>query len=94
MSLLTIFSTMMKRAGLVDRMAKTVGAKNALAQHPSRAALTRRAVTRCGTCDETSACKQWLSDHETADQAPGYCRNHDLFERLKKAAEPDMATTA
>lgn len=99
MSLLTLFHTMMRRAGLVERglvkrMAQTVGAQAALASHPSRSAVTRRAVSRCNGCAQTKGCEQWLDHNESAEEAPAYCRNHDLFERLKNDIHTNMPTTA
>lgn len=94
MKLPALFSRMIHSAGLVERMADTVGASEALSAHASRAVITRRAVSRCVGCSETQACQHWLDAHESADQAPDYCRNHDLFERLKRDIQSDMAAPA
>ena len=61
-------------AGLMEQMADTVGAdlREAVADHRLSAADYRTAVIRCTTC-------------EGAEEAPAYCRNRDLLERLSNA---------
>lgn len=86
-----LFATLNMRAELVDRMAKAVGARQGLLSNPSRAAVTRRAVERCGQCAQTDACQHWLDSNPTADHAPDYCRNRDLFDRLTRDIEADLA---
>lgn len=86
-----LFATLNARAELVDRMARAVGAHNGLLGNPSRAAVTRRAVSRCGQCDQTEACEHWLENNPVADHAPDYCRNRDLFDRLSREIEADLA---
>ena len=83
MSLLSMYRRMMRKAGLMEQMIDTVEVRDALDQRSDHANVLRRAVNRCLTCAEPDACEHWLAEHEHADEAPSYCRNHDLFERLK-----------
>lgn len=86
-----LFANLNARAELVDRMARAVGAHNGLLNNPARAAVTRRAVERCSHCDQTESCEKWLETNAVADHAPDYCRNHDLFDRLTRDIETDLA---
>ena len=74
-----------KHAGLMGRMAETVGAD--LAEAMQRGDLTpweyRSAVLSCTSCKGAGACQGWLDAHsDGADQTPDYCRNKALLEAL------------
>jgi len=73
-----IFDTLSRRLGLMDRMSDKLGVETG-AMPP---AVYRSAVLRCATCGQADACKGWLDRHDTAEAAPGYCRNKDLLEGL------------
>ena len=87
MPLLALYRRMMRQADLMEEMIDTVGLRDALHERPDHANVLRRATNRCMTCAEPGACRQWLTGHDSADEAPAYCRNHDLFERLKHDVE-------
>ena len=44
----------------------------------------RAAVFQCMTCDSADECPQWMEAHpDGAENAPEYCRNRQLLQRLK-----------
>jgi len=79
--------TVAHHAGLVERMAETVGAGlgDAIADHRLSASEYRTAVIRCTTCDASEECPHWMDSHAHAEGAPAYCRNSDLLDRLSHA---------
>ena len=87
MSLLNMFNRMLARSDLFDRMVDTLGVREAMADKNDHGNLTRRAVSRCMGCKDGEACSHWLEANETAAAAPGFCRNHDMFARLKHEIE-------
>jgi hypothetical protein len=76
---------------LFHTMVEKLGMREALHSRPNSASVLRRADTRCSNCGEKKACSGWLAAHEHADETPGYCSNHDLFERLKHEIESEAA---
>ena len=77
-----------KHAGLVNRMAETLGVD--LAEEAQRGNLPpqdlRGVVLNCMGCREAGACESWLADHpEGADATPGYCRNKERLEALARS---------
>ncbi|MBO6553093.1 MAG: hypothetical protein JJ926_04650 [Roseitalea sp.] len=89
MSLLAMYRRMIRKADLMEKMIDTVDARDALQSRADHANVLRRAANRCMTCAEPDACEKWLAGHDRAEEAPGYCRNHDLFERLKHDIEAE-----
>lgn len=87
MSLLNMFNRMLARSELFDRMVDTLGVREAMAEKSGHGNLMRRAVSRCMGCQDGGACENWLETHDTAAEAPHYCRNHDMFARLKHEIE-------
>ncbi len=79
--------TIAHHAGLMERMADTVGAdlREAIADHRLSAAEYRTAVIRCTTCDGAEECPHWIDSHAHAERAPAYCQNRDLLERISPA---------
>ena len=79
--------TVAHHAGLMEQMADTVGAdlREAVADHRLSAADYRTAVIRCTTCEGAEECAHWMESHAGAEEAPAYCRNRDLLERLSHA---------
>ena len=71
-------------AGLVDRMAGTVGVdlEQAVLDGALRFDAIADAVLRCTGCPDPAHCAGWLARHDTADAPPGYCRNAALFAGL------------
>jgi hypothetical protein len=77
-----------RHADLMNQMADTVNASmsDALAHDALTAQELRNAVMACMGCEGSEACPDWLAAHtEGAEEAPGYCRNRGLFERLRHA---------
>ena len=94
MSVLDIFSRLTKQADLMDAMMKKLDVADEIWKLPDHAGVLRRAANRCLTCDRTDACQQWLEHEVDADEAPSFCRNHDLFERVLANAEANTQPAA
>jgi hypothetical protein len=92
MSLLTIFRKMLHHADLMDSMTVKLGVRDAMANRPGAAGVMRRASNRCLSCTAAGECEDWLATHDSADAAPSFCRNSELFERLKHEIEADGIT--
>lgn len=82
---MTTRATLRKHAVLMDDMATKVGVD--LEEAAIAGALEMDeiadAVERCTQCTSPTACTRWLGQHESAETTPDYCRNADLFERLR-----------
>lgn len=87
MSVLDIFTRLTKQADLMDAMIKKLGVGEEIWSLPDHAGVLRRAANRCLTCDEPEACEHWLAHEANPDEAPAFCRNHDLFERVLKKVD-------
>jgi len=83
------FTRVKRRTDLLDRMMATLGVRGKFASLPNGPEVLRRAATRCMTCGRADACAAWLDEDRNRIEAPGFCRNHDLFERLKHRIEAD-----
>jgi len=94
MSLDTFFSHLRRSSGLLERMTAKLGLRSHMAALPGSANVLRRAEARCFTCGHADACESWLSSAESPAEAPGYCRNHDLFARLAAQSESGRGTQA
>lgn len=94
MSVLDIFNRMIHQADLMDAMMKKLGVADEMAQMPDHAGVLRRAANRCLTCDKPDACEHWLANEANPDEAPPFCRNHDLFERVIKTMEKEAQPAA
>ena len=94
MSLLAMYNKMMRQADLMDTMIDTLGVRSALESRPDQANVMRRAAGRCMGCNESAACEQWLTENDSAAEAPQYCRNHDMFERLIHDIEAERLQNA
>lgn len=75
-----------RHAALVDRMATALGLD--LEEAALRGDLTppdiSDAVLSCTACSNPEHCETWLKEHgDGAPATPGYCRNIDMFDRLK-----------
>ena len=81
---MSLFSKIEKHAVLVGRMSDTLGVDLVGASMDGGAPETtlRTAIYGCMGCKETDACEEWLASHETASEAPDYCRNKRLLDRL------------
>ncbi|HKL06813.1 MAG TPA: DUF6455 family protein [Roseovarius sp.] len=79
-------TTLKRHAGLVDRMANTVGVD--LEEKVMQGQLDfdgiSDAVLNCVGCTAPDECEHWLALNSSgADSAPGMCRNSELFATLK-----------
>lgn len=83
MSIFSLFERIAQHSNLMDAMMDKLGVRDQLAQRPHGGAVLRRAADRCLSCDHAEACEGWLSKAQSVEEAPDYCRNHDLFQRLK-----------
>jgi hypothetical protein len=74
-----------RHAELVDRMAGTQGVdlEERMMQGKVRPDEVTDAVLACTGCASADACMHWLNRTETAGETPDYCRNAELFSRLK-----------
>lgn len=77
-----------RHAALVDHMAGALGVD--LEEQMLRGRLSfgglEDAVFACTGCHKPGECEHWLAAQDgTADAAPDYCRNTDLFRRLAGA---------
>lgn len=82
MSVLDIFSRLTNRADLMDEMMDKLGVSDEMHEMPDHAGVLRRAANRCLTCEKPDSCQQWLNTEISPDEAPNFCKNHDLFERV------------
>lgn len=79
--------TYKRHADLVDRMANALGLdlEEKIMEGKLEIDTLGDAVLRCTGCTDPGACEHWM---ETVDgvvaEAPGMCRNADLFELLKQ----------
>lgn len=72
-------------ATLFQRMADTVHADlgDALIEGRIDGQALRAAVFQCMNCDGADKCPGWMDAHaEGAAQAPGYCRNGPMLQRI------------
>jgi len=87
MSVLDIFSRLTKQADLMDAMMSKLKVADEIRELPDHAGVLRRAANRCLSCDRTDACQHWLSHETEPDEAPEFCRNHDLFARVLRNSD-------
>lgn len=82
MSFLDYFTRLNERALLMEAMIATLGLSETMDNLPDHRNVHRRATTRCLSCEFHDECALWLANNDTADEAPYYCKNHDLFDRM------------
>ena len=76
-----------RHAALVDRMARTLGLdlEEKIMEGKLEIDTLGDAVLKCTGCTDPDGCEHWLDAQEdTAAEAPGICRNRDLFKLLKQ----------
>lgn len=83
-------STLRRHAGLLDDMATIQGID--LEETALAGALTipeiEDAVLRCANCTQPAACSVWLkAQNSLAPAAPEYCRNTEMFTKLKRGMQ-------
>ncbi|PIV78551.1 MAG: hypothetical protein COW54_08845 [Rhodobacteraceae bacterium CG17_big_fil_post_rev_8_21_14_2_50_63_15] len=79
--------TLKRHAELVDRMASSLGVdlEQKIMEAQMQFAALGDMVLACTGCANPEVCEHWLAQHrsEAAETAPDYCRNADIFARLK-----------
>ena len=81
-------SVLKRHAALVDQMAETLGIdlEEAVLRGDLPIADISDAVLSCTTCSNPDTCEGWQKAHKNvATQAPDFCRNSEMFLRLRKA---------
>ncbi|QKV18000.1 DUF6455 family protein [Oricola thermophila] len=78
-----------ERGGLFHVMVDKLGLRAALESRPHSSAVMKRAQERCAGCGREDACQTWLETNAHPDEAPAFCKNHDMFERLKHDIEAE-----
>lgn len=91
MAIFSIFERAFHHFDLMDRMMNAVGVTERFKTLPGSANVLRRAAARCRQCKDAGGCQALLNTNESLDEAPDFCRNHDLFARLKREIEADQA---
>lgn len=94
MSVLDIFSRLTRQADLMDAMMNKLGVAEQMRHLPDHAAVLRRAAHRCLTCEKPDSCRHWLDNECQPDEAPEFCKNHDLFERVLDQMDDDTLPAA
>jgi hypothetical protein len=78
-------ATLKRHADLVDRMDGTQGVdlEERMMAGKLRPEERSDAVLACTGCANAEACVHWQGRTETAEATPDYCRNAEMFDRLK-----------
>ena len=92
MGLLNFFNRLSTNSDLMQGMFSRLGVRDWFVESGGGPEALRRAALRCASCTDTQACATWLEGHATAEHTPGFCRNHDLVERIKR--QTSSASTA
>lgn len=83
---MTTNATLKDHADLVDRMADALGLDLEEVMMEGRMDIEQLsdAVLSCTGCTQPDTCRHWLDEQgNPSSEAPGYCRNGDMFARLK-----------
>jgi len=78
-----------ERGALFHVMVDKLGLRTALEARPGSDAVMKRAQARCAGCGREDTCQSWMAENEIAPEAPYFCKNHDMFERLKHDIEAE-----
>lgn len=90
MGLGALIRRLTEHSSRIDRMMAVLRVTDRFARLANGEGAFRRASERCQDCPEPEACEEWLASHERAPEAPPFCRNHDLFVRLKDRMETEL----
>lgn len=82
MSLMDVFRRITLHAPLMEQMTRKLGVHDKLFALPASTGVARRAAERCLECEHAGECTKWLAETRSAELAPDYCNNKDLFVRL------------
>lgn len=83
-----------ERGKLFHVMVGKLGMRRALESRPGSEAVINRAVQRCAECDREDSCQAWLRGNPEPVSAPYFCKNHDLFERLRHEVDIEAEGSA
>lgn len=86
MGVMQFFSRFTVHSELMERMFAKFGVREQFAEISQGPEVLRRAAMRCASCTDTEACAAWLDTNAAPAEAPDYCRNHDLIERMRRVA--------
>lgn len=87
MGIAAMMTRVAAKSDLIEQMMTTLDVRERFAELPAGGEALRNAMLRCMSCGKPEACSAWLSEHGNAEEAPSFCRNHDLFARLREHAE-------
>ncbi|WP_425418627.1 DUF6455 family protein [Oricola indica] len=79
------------RGSLFHVMVDKLRMCGALESRPNSDAVMKRAQARCADCGREDTCQSWMAENDQPDETPYFCKNHDLFERLKHEIEAEEA---
>jgi hypothetical protein len=82
------------RGTLFEAMVDKLRLRGALQSRPSSDAVMKRASERCAGCGREDSCVAWMEGNAEPDEAPYFCKNHDMFERLKHDIEAETVLEA
>ena len=80
-----------EKGWLFNVMVDKLGMRAGLESRSSSEAVAKRAQARCADCGREDTCQVWLAENDTPDEAPYFCKTHDLSERLKHDIEVEAA---
>jgi len=83
-----------ERGALFQVMVDKLGLRAALEARPNSESVMKRAQSRCADCGREDTCQTWMAENEQPGEAPYFCSNHDMFERLKHDIEAETAVRA
>ena len=83
-----------ERGSLFHVMVDRLGLRAAIESRPHARDVMKRAQARCAECGREDTCQSWMAGNEQTDEAPYFCKNHDMFERLKHDIELESETQA
>ena len=87
MSLRNLLNWLARHPDQLDRMMDALGLRSAVEALPDSANVLQRAADRCQSCEHAERCAAWLDANAKADEAPRYCRNHALFQRVSRGCD-------
>lgn len=82
-----LFSKLGQSTDLVEGMAERLGVDfaDSIAKDPeAEGRKFRRAVMNCSHCDNQAGCVDLQAANSQLDEAPSYCRNHDMLAHRPK----------
>ncbi|MCD2171781.1 DUF6455 family protein [Rhizobium sp. C4] len=91
MSILNYFIRVNEHAMLLEAMTAKLGLTAHLEELPDHRNVMKRAGQRCLACSRPHDCADWLEDNDEPEQAPRFCRNRDLFARMRDQMLADQA---